>query len=415
MSAQNEGAHFASKLPALQVRPVINLQLWSTYTVGQKIYSVNNGRYVNVQDRLNFQLRRSRLGVKGRVSENISFNLTAAIDLVGRDLLSGTEAGSNNGASPGLRLWNGYLRWRVFPEKEGLNVVAGYFVPQIGRESMTSAFRSTSLEKSWSQNYLRRHLTGTGPGRSVGFQLGGILIDKTRFVNWGYNVAVFNPAYRAYGGNSAGEQSAALFVARLETFLGEPESEKYTIGHKVNYFGKRRGLTLALAAARQGETDLYESSGAAGLDLLLNLDRLHIDGEWTYLFRKGSHHPEYPEQEIRSGSQVGYLRIGYNIPLRNHHFLEPVFMVFRFEGVTDRHRQAQAGLLAMNSGYEQAIDLGGNYYFNANLKLSLHYTFRRGEEGEAGPGSGVNNLFYQGGVGAIHRGDWLGLGMVAIF
>jgi hypothetical protein len=44
----------------------------------------------------------------------------------------------------------------------------------------------------------------------------------------------------------------------------------------------------------------------------------------------------------------------------------------------------------------------------------MHYTFRKGDAGEAGSGAAVNNYFFQSGVGPILRGDWLGLGLVAI-
>ena len=49
------------------------------------------------------------------------------------------------------------------------------------------------------------------------------------------------------------------------------------------------------------------------------------------------------------------------------------------------------------------------------LKVLLHYTWRAGDPGAAGDGATVNEYFYQSGVGAIRRGNWIGLGINAIF
>ena len=263
--AQGQDSNLGKLMPDFELKPVIAFQLWSTYTMGQEVFNVDIGQYRAVANRLNFQLRRSRLGVKGRFSQDLFFNITAAVDLVGRDLLAGTEAGGNNGASPKPRLWNAYLRWRIIPGKEQFNVVAGYFVPQIGRESMTSALRVNSMEKAWSQNYLRRHLAGTGPGRTLGMQLGGLVISEEGTLHWRYDIGIFNPAFRAYQGNSAGDRYAPLITGRLAAYFGDPESGKYTLGRRVNYFGKRQGLTLALAAAIQGDTRCVPREWGGGL------------------------------------------------------------------------------------------------------------------------------------------------------
>lgn len=415
LSLFSQAESWKEKLPDFEIKPSINLQLWSSYTIGQEVYDEDTGQYNVVDDRLNFQLRRSRLGFKGQIYNNLKFNLTTAFDLVGRDVLSGTEAGSNNGSSPKLRLWNAYLQWKIIPGSEKLNLITGYFPVHIGRESITSAFRSTSMEKSWSQNYLRRHLTGIGPGRAIGANVGGLFLSESGNIHWGYNLGIFNPAFRDYNNNSVGDDYSPLLAGRLTVYIGDPEFRKFKIGHKVNYFGKRHGLSIALAGAHQGSSSLFKSNQAVGTDFLLNLGPLNIDGEWHYLLREGeaSGNGEIDTYGTRAGT--GYLRTSYNLLLKHEFVLEPVAMIVRFNGAMDAEGQENAERLQAFAGEETIVDLGVNFYFNPDLKLSLHYTHRDGDAGTRGDGATFNNYFSQSGIGAIQRGDWLGLGVISIF
>ena len=399
---------------AVELQPVIALQLWSSYTLGQEVYRPEKSSYEAVENRLNFQMRRSRFGVKGKAFDRVKFNIVAAFDLVGRDVLAGTEAGMNNGSSPQLRLWNAYLRWKALKKADFLHISAGYLLPQIGRESTTSAMRSTSMEKSWSQNYLRRHLVGKGPGRTEGISLGGLFYQDQNLLNWGYDIGLYNPAFREYDGQSVGDEYAPLYSGRLALYIGEPESRQYKSSRQVNYFGERRGLTVAAAGAYQGRTSLFSSNSAAGIDWLLNMGHWNIDGEWYYLWRAKEGRQEQNAQPLSAGARTGYLRMSYNIGLPHGWVLEPVGMLMQFNGATDAAGQAEAASLEAFAGEEQILNVGFNFYFNPDLKLSLQYTHREGDAGAVGDGATVNNYFYQPGVGAIRRGDWLGLGLVAI-
>ena len=91
-------------------------------------------------------------------------------------------------------------------------------------------------------------------------------------------------------------------------------------------------------------------------------------------------------------------------------------MVMNFNGAKNAAEQADAAALRMSAGSEKTFDAGINWYLDRkNLKLMLHYTWRSGDPGDAGDGSQVNMYFSQSGIGAIHRGDWLGVGLNAIF
>lgn len=390
----------------------VGLQLWTTYTTGMKVFNRETQRYELADNRLNAQIRRTRLSLKGSMTDDLSFQLTAAIDLVGKDLLAATEAGGNNGSAPGFRLWNAYVQWRLLPKKESLNLVAGYQVLPIGRESITAALRSTSMEKAWSQNYLRRHLTGIGPGRAVGLQMGGLLPGSGSKVQLEYSIGLFNPVFETFGGNSTGLQNSPLLIGRAVVHLGEPESKQYSLNHKINYFGQRKGISLAFALAEQGRTDLFRENRAVGGDILFNYGPLNVDGEYYYLYRSS------PEGDSGSAfstdARTAHIRMSYNLRLPGKMILEPVATYWLFKGPMRVEEQELAEMLKSFAGEDESLDLGSNFYWTPDLKISLHYTWRWGDSGEAGDGATFNNYFYQSGLGAIRRGDWLGLGLVMI-
>jgi hypothetical protein len=393
-----------------KIKASIALQLWATYTTGQEIYNTDKGVYTPVDNRFNTQLRRTRLSVVGQPYSNLSFNLTGALDFVGKDVLSATQGGLNNGSSPLFRVWNAYVDWKVNTRSDLLHVVVGYLPPQIGRESMTGALRSTSFEKSWSQNYLRRSIVGLGPGRAMGVNFGGQYL-KEKSIGLSYDLGIFSTEEFAYNGNSSGINYAPLIVGRIAFYFGDAESPRYTIGHKVNYFGSRRGLTMAIAGAYQSETDLFLENKAIGIDWLYNAGNLNIDGDLTFFKRTG-----IDDNRVFSiSTNTGYIRLGYNIHLRGAAFIEPIIMYTIFNGPLDVAAQRDAAIVKGFAGEDRIIELGANYHLNPNLKLSLFYTLNSGDQGAAEDGAAFNNYFAQSGAGAIRRGNLIGLGIVGIF
>ena len=405
---------FIKKLEALKIEPIVALQIWSTYTTGAKVYNADKKVYESVDNRINTQLRRSRVGIKGEFSTNLKFNFTAALDLVGRDLLAGTEGGANNGGAPKFQIWNAYLQWKLLNKSEALYVTSGYFPPQIGRESITSAMRSTSMEKSWSQNYLRRQLTGTGPGRVMGVNFGGLFVGQEQLIGFGYDLGLFNPAFQSFQGNSSGKRYAPLLVGRLVLHIGDPEHSTYRINHKVNYFSKRKGISIAFAGAHQRNTDLFSNNTALVSDFLFNWKNLNLDGEFALLQRsKLLNEQSGIAQKILATAHTAYFRMGYNIHLSNQWIIEPIVMIMQFNGGLTEAEQYYAEITKLNSGKDHTIDLGANLFLSPDLKLNLHYTLKSGDPGHAGAGTTINNYFYQAGIGPIQRGDWLGAGIVA--
>jgi len=389
------------------------VQLWTLYTMDQEVYNAETGSYEGVDDRFNTNLRRARLIMRGQPYPRLKYSLVMFYDLAGRDLLS-ASVGGNNPAQPNFGVWDGFFQYQLSKGSQSAWLTGGWFRPQMQRESITSGWSVNSFEKSMSQNYLRRHLVGTGPGRAAGLNIGGLIQGEKIGLN--YNLGVFNPLTTSPLGRTVGQEFAPLIAGRAVLYLGDPELTKYKIGYETNFYNKRKGVSLDFNASYQGQTDLFEESIAFGPGMLLNWGPLNLDGEWMFMTRSGAR--TTGEGALRSfdySSNTGHVRVGYNITVGKY-MLEPVFMVMQFNGGEAAVEQLDASAVGSFSGSEQTYDAGVNFYLDRrNLKLMLHYTWRDGDPGAAGDGARVNQFFSQGGIGAIRRGNWLGLGLHAIF
>ncbi|HKK89315.1 MAG TPA: porin [Saprospiraceae bacterium] len=410
---QEEKEEWSEKLKDFTVDVHLAMQFWTSYSFDQEVYNEELQKYRPVDDRLNFQIRRSRMSFKAQAYERLKINMTAALDLVGRDELAATEGGFNNGGSPRFRIWNAYVQWKLSKQSEHLYVTSGYFLPQIGRESMTAALRSNSMEKAWSQNYLRRHMSGSGPGRVTGVNLGGLMVKENRWINYKYDIGLFSSTF---GANTAGIKSSPSILGRMEFFFGDPEQDKYKLSHKVNYFGKRHGLSLAIAAAHQGARDKYLQNNVFSADFLFNHGPFQMDGEVNLLQRKGEITMEDEGTIDISGQNLtGYWRMGYNFTLSNGQVIEPVAMWMFFFGALDEKGQQEALTMGMPTAQELKWNMGFNWYLNPDLKISLFYTFRQADAGQAELPEILNNYFEETATGIPYRkGNWVGLGLVAI-
>ena len=408
VSGQSAFDHWLKKTDK-KIEPFIMVQLWGNYTFNQEVFNEELGRYEAVDDRWNVLLRRARLGFRAQPYNNLKFTLVGAYDLIGRDLLSGISGGANNGSLPKFGIWDAFFQWKIKKNTDAFNLVGGYFRPQFSRESITSGWSVNSMEKAMSQTYIRKHLVGSGPGRAMGLNLGGLIWKEGQTIGLNYNVGIFNPVSLTLNGNSVGSEFAPLLVARAVLHFGDPEMTNYKIGYNINYFNQRKGLSLGGSLSRQGRTEIFHSSMAAQLDVLLNWGPLNLDGEWIWMQRENT------SESFDYANQTGHIRLGYNLILANKYFLEPSFMLMAYQGGMSKAEQSQAAIVGSSAGEERTYDLGLNWYLDQkNLKLMVHYTWRTGDPGTAEAGSKVNAYFSQSGL-AIRRGNWLGLGLHAIF
>ena len=385
------------------------LQFWTTYTIGQELFDSEQKAYIPVENRMNAYFRRARLLARGEPYEGLQYYLALHFDQAGHDLLSATQ-GPNNSAEPNVGVWDAFVQWRLPSTGDALHITAGWFRPQFSREAITPAWAVASMEKSTSQNYVRLHLTGRGPGRAAGLNLGGMAKGE----KWSllYNAGVFNPLLTGLGGNSVGIRYAPLLAGRVSLGLGQPEMEQYGIAYNMNYFGKRNGVSLDFNLARQGQTDQFDHGLIYGPGILINQGPWTIDSEWIWMQRQGH---SADNQAIAARSATGHARIGYNIPA-GRFVLQPAGMIMLFEGAMDAAGQADAQALHMSSGRDRSLDFGVNWYLNRrNLAFQLHYTMHQGDAGAAPDGSAINAFFNQATIGPIRRGNWVGLGFNAIF
>ena len=387
----------------LVIKPVLAMQMWSTYTTDQRLYNADNQQYEAVDNRLNFLLHRSRIGLKGSYGSQWAYDFTGSLDFVGQDVLAGTVGGTNNSASPRFRIWNADVQYKAFKQSEGLYFSMGYNTPQLSRESITSPFSVNSFEKAWSQNYIRRHVTGTGPGRIIGLNIGGLTDTETTQFALNYDVGIYNPRYTDFGGNSSGIEHNVLLTYRLGIHFGDPEFTKYSRGHKFNYKGQRKGITLAMSGSYEGSTDVRPKNTSFGVDLLANFGDFNLAGEWMQLDRD--------RDQFQSTASTGFIRLGYYTEVEQKG-LEPVIAYVFFSGPTDLAEQTEALALGAFSGTDNYLELTLNYYISAKSRLSLSYTLRNGDAGDADPTTVLNNYFQQDGVGAINKGDYLGFGLL---
>lgn len=404
LSGQTTAYRWLPKSDSFRLKITTMVQLWGTYSTGQQVFNATISQYEAVDDRFNVSLRRARIVFNGDPYPRLGYTLALFYDQTGYDILS-AGLGATNKDQPAVGVWDAFGQYRLGKKRSAPVLTAGYFRPQMQRESITTAWAPTSFEKAMSQNYVRRHLAGTGPGRATGLNIGGLWLGQNIGLN--YNAGLFTPVAAAFDGSSGGRKWAPLWAGRLSLQLGQPEMTAYKIAYETNYFNQRKGLSLDFNASNQGATDRFDRSTGYGPGFLFNWGPFNADGEWIWLQREGT--------AGKALAQTGHLRAGYNLRA-GRYLLEPTAMFMAFSGETAAEGQSAAAALGMSSGSERTYDVGLNVYFDRrNLKLYLHYVWRQGDAAAAGDGAQVNAFFSQPGIGAIRRGNYWGMGCNAIF
>ncbi len=412
LAAQNEYGKWLKPLEKVAFKPILQLQFWGSFSHDHRVLNDSTGEYEPVEDRLNVMIRRARLGFQIKPYAGLTFRFISSFDFIGRDLNAAHTGGTNTSARPNFDIWEARLQWQVFPEKELLYLNAGWIRPNFSRESLTSPWKVSSMEKAWSMNYTRRHLVGLGPGAAPGINVGGLAGSSEHTFWLGYNASVFVPQYISLLGNSNGINFSPLFVGRAILHFGQPESTTYQLGSNLNAFSQRKGLSVGIGGAWQGKTDLFTSNYGAELDFLFNWGPFNLDGDFNFLWRQG----EQPENGSAyriwtTNFQTGHIRSSVNLTVGKF-FLEPVFMFVFLNGPLEEQAQEDALEVLSRYGIHHQYDIGLNWYLNRNkLKLVLHYLINTGNAGETDTDAIGNNYLFQANVGPIQRGNWLGLGL----
>ncbi|MFN3977161.1 porin [Sulfurihydrogenibium azorense] len=386
-------------------------QLWGVYTMDRV---EGTTKYDN---RMDFFLRRSRVGFQGKITEDLSWRVWFAYDNVGLDPHTALAKNSNsniglvslNSGNKEFYLWDAFFTYAL--HKNWANITVGYFRPQVGRENITAGFEVSSFEKALTNFYPRQHLVGTGPGRETGINIGGLYNDEK--AKWGinYNFGVFNTD--KFNSGSGGDN--LLYTARVALSLGDPEMKKYSMGYKVNYFGKRNGITFAVNYAYQGrgwdtnqfplaDTTIwagkldasnkpkisFKNNQLLGFDILVNYKDFTFNAEYDELKRN------FDNSALNYKDKVWHVRAGYNFTLPNKTILEPAITYSEWKG-------DKASL--NGNGKYKVTDIGLNWYIKQNnIKLNLHYVNQDGTKKSAYTTNGTDKA-----------GDYIGVGLQLIF
>lgn len=405
--AQDNNVFWLQKDSTFKIQPYLMVQWWNTYSYDMQIDENKDGIFEPVDNRFNSMIRRARMGFKANPYAGLKFRLVTFYDGVGIDALSAIAVSPNNG-NVNFGIWDAYLQWQPFNGNQAINLVAGYFRPQLGRESITSAFATTSGEKALQQSYIRHHLVGAANGRATGFNVGGLLYSNKNNVGINYNLGIFNPVHgSAY--TTSGINWAPLAVARTVFYLGEPEMYRYKIGYITNYYNQRRGLSLGIGGAWQGNTDLFNQSRTTSVDVLLNWDKFNLDADLHFMSRQAFMQTNASDEIINYNYSSGHIRGSYNLTIGNK-ILEPVAMLMLLQAGETAEAQSYAGVVGAFSGTEEYLNLGFNYYLNTHrLKLIAHYTRQDGTPG-------YNIYSYVSGLDLpVRRGDYFVVGLNAVF
>lgn len=257
---------FAIKKPDFDITTYAQMQGWGVYSMERSANVDGNPGMEKIEQRANIYIRRGRLGFKGQPYENLSYILSLYFDNAGHDALSSSRGGTlpgPNGGPATVGLWDSFLTWKL-SDSDLFHLTGGYFRPQISRESITAAFNVNSFEKAINQGYVRDAVIGRSYGRGTGINLGGLSHEGNFGFN--YNLGIFNKVTTGEIAETEGTESSLVYVGRVAMSFGDPEMKKYGIGYTVNYFGKRKGITVALNGSSQDETPDYQSSKVIGGD-----------------------------------------------------------------------------------------------------------------------------------------------------
>jgi hypothetical protein len=338
-----------------------------------------------VDDRLDFMLRRGRVGVRGRFSENVDYLFQFAFDKLGKEAFDAVPATPQATNNLEFYLFDFFVTYRVQPD--WLHVSAGYFRPQVSYESMVSPFKVPSLDKSLINALLREHMVGRSQGRETGVNVGGQVVGARAHL--AYNLGLFDTNHEKILGDPAGGRWAPLWTGRLAVGLGAPPQDAYSLRHTTQYFGKRRGVTLAVNGTHQGGTNEtlggtagstkysggFRQNRVLGGDLLANYDGWNLSAEYLTLHREFSDGLVAACDALEAAEYddvVYHVRASYEIPLTGGRFLEPTVMYSRFEGDADSARYPD--------GVHEQVSVGVNWYLEKHRhKLSLHYVAQDGE------------------------------------
>ena len=332
------------------IQPYLNIQFWNLYSEGITVSGET------APDRAVSYFRRGRAGLKGKLMDQLSYNLMVSFDYLGKDPNLSSKGKVNTGD---FSIWSAYATYQVFPKSQWLMITGGTFLPHMSRESVTSPWTTSSLDKGETSCYLRQFATGKTNGICPGINIGGLgAVGKNQLL---YNVAYVN---RQDATSIITEKWSPVMLGHLIFNIGDKEWSSYKYTLSGNSLKKQKLLSLGVGASTQGETDAFKSSDTYGADLLFCRNGFKLDGEYYFLKRKNT------DDYLATCLQI---RASYNFFLKKDWILEPAFMLNQFKG-DDSYKDA-----SFCDGEDKIIDAGLNLISGKRkMKIGLHYINRSG-------------------------------------
>ena len=345
------------------IKPYLNLQVWNIYSSG----NMKNGE--EVQNRFVSYFRRGRFGAKGYFAPTISFNAQFYFDYLAKDADVASK-GTPNASTIGV--WSANIIWKVFENSEFLYLTGGTFLPQISRESVTTPWSVSSLDKAETSCYLRQFITGKTNGICPGVNAGGLINIASRF-QMVYNVAVVNRQDKT---SIMVNNWSPVVLGRVEFVLGDPENNGYKYGISPVPDNKNKNLILGLGSSGQGETDAFKKSSTLGADLSMSYNFFKIESSYFKLFRKNI--SDY------QGNNFCF-KMSSAITIQNKWIFQPAFMFDWFKG------DAGYSDAMFFDGTDRLFDFGINAWNpSQKIKIGLHYLNHSG--------NGTSNHFISSGA-----------------
>ena len=344
------------------ISPYLKVQFWNAYSEG-----IQSADGTIAQERLASYFRRGRAGLKGNLLPEISYNLMVSFDYLAKDENLSTKGTANTGT---FSIWSFYFTWKLNPKNDWLNITGGYFLPHLSRESTTTPWSVSSLDKAETSCYLRQFVTGKTNGICPGINIGGM--GKIGVPTLLYNLSCVTRQDKT---SIQTEYWSPVVLGHFMLNFGEDEFQKYKYTFSNNILKKQKSVTLGVGFSKQGKTDAFESSSTIGADATIYLGCLKMDGEYYLLSRDN-------ESKYKAECMMG--RVGYNIFLKKDWILEPIVMYQIFAG---DNNYSDASFF---DGSDKITDLGVNFISKPkNIKVNLHYIFHEG--------SGIKNHYISSG------------------
>jgi hypothetical protein len=355
-----------------------SLELTQTY----QFWFIDTYNADKTDARLDAYIRRARFGLKGQVLPQIDYQVQFAFDNLSKDPYTGTIGTGQKVENTEFKVWDAYATYHLQPQFA--NITFGLQIPQLSREMINSFSKLPSLDNGLTYSYELAAVSTRPSGREAGINIGGLYADSTKPYSASYNVGIYDAAQDKNSTLTGSAHWSPLVTGRAVITLGDPEALTYKLTPDINFFGQRKGISIAGFGSYQGHVDELDSltkkymggfknNSIYGADMLFNWSWLEIDGEYTFMHRCFTDSFNLADTVIKSAEytdKAWHIRSSVCIPIGSY-YLEPTIMYSEFTG--DKYSALYP------SGWDHLIDMGVNWYVTkTNAKISLHYVQQNG-------------------------------------